>query len=208
MAKYLKSVNRGEFNSDAEAKNILDKIIETYNKLIAPEHNRLDDSTTEAKAAWFNSIEIDFSSQSSITDSETYKSKINQISLEMLKYYDDNVFPYLPPGAVKFLLLAGPALDAYGYPFERFKKLMLGEKPTDIEKGILRWAYTITLYLLAGYMEKSLADRKRFLLDATLEANKELDENTTKKVITEIYDNIDEHFAFLEKNENKKRKKK
>ncbi|MCL6099372.1 MAG: hypothetical protein M1391_12435 [Bacteroidetes bacterium] len=197
--KYLKSANQSEFQSDQEAQNILGKIIDAYNNLIAPEHDRLDNSTVEARAVWFNSVDIDFSTPVSTTNSETYKSKINQISLEMVKYYD-NVFPYLPPGAIKFLLLAGPALESYGYPFERFKKLMLGKKPTDIEKEILRWAYTITLYLLAGYIEKYESDKKQFLLDATLEANKELDENNTKLVISEIYINIEEHFAYLEKN--------
>lgn len=205
MGKYLKSVNRSEFNSDAEAKNILDKIIESYNKQIAPEHDRLDNSTNEAKAAWFNSIQIDFHFSGSDSNSLNYKSKLKETTPEVIKFYD-KVFPFLPPGNILFVLLAVPALEAYGYPYQRFSKLLEGEKPSAIEKDILRWGYTITLYLMSAFIEKKEADKKKALSYAIETANKELDELTTQKVISEINDNINEHFASMRKSKNKKKK--
>jgi hypothetical protein len=67
MGKFLKSVNQSEFHSEKEAQNILGKIIEVYNNLIAPEHDRLDNSTVEAKTVWFNSVEINFSNSTQLT---------------------------------------------------------------------------------------------------------------------------------------------
>lgn len=60
MRRYLESVNQSELISEVGAKNVLGKIIETSTNLIAPEHDRMDNSTTEAKAARFNSVNIDF----------------------------------------------------------------------------------------------------------------------------------------------------
>lgn len=205
MGKYLKSVNRSEFNSDAEAKNVLDKIIESYNKQIAPEHDRLDNSTNEAKAAWFNSVQINFLFSDSGSNSLNYKSKLKETTPEVIKFYD-KVFPFLPPGNILFVLLAVPALEAYGYPYQRFSKLLEGEKPSAIEKDILRWGYTITLYLMSAFIEKKEADKKKALSYAIETANKELDEITTHKVISEINDNINEHFASMKKSKNKKKK--
>ena len=204
MGKYLKSFNRSEFNSDAEAKNVMDKIIETYNKLIAPEHDRLDHSTNEAKAAWFNSIQINFLSYVSGSNSLDYKSKLKETTPELLKLYDQ-IFPFLPPGNILFVLLAVPALEAYGYPYQRFSKLLDGENPSEIEKDILRWAYTITLYLMSAFIEKKEADKKKALSYALETANKELDEKTSKKVIDEINANINEHFASMKKGKKKKK---
>jgi len=63
VAKYLKSVKQSEFQTEQEAQNILGKVIKAYNRIIAPEHERLDNSTNEAKASWFNSIQIDYSEE-------------------------------------------------------------------------------------------------------------------------------------------------
>lgn len=206
MGKYLKSVNRGEFNSDAEAKNVLDKIIETYNKLISPEHDRLDNSITEAKASWFNSIQIDYPSPASVSHTINYKNKLQETSLEAIELYDE-LFSFLPPGNFVFLLLAVPALEAYGYPFQRLSKLLDGETPSAIEKDILRWAYTITLYLMSAFIEKKETDKKKALSYAIEIVNKELDEISTQKVISEINANIKEHFAFAKKRKANKKKK-
>jgi len=58
--KYFQSKHMQKFATKEEAKKIIDKIIYTYNRLIAPEHVRLDNSSLEAKTAWFNSVEIDY----------------------------------------------------------------------------------------------------------------------------------------------------
>lgn len=204
--KYLKSVNQSEFRSDQEAQNILGKIIEAYSNLIAPGHERLDNSTIEAKATWFNSLQIDYSAKSYPTNSETYKSKIRTTSKEMVLFYD-KIFPYLPPGSIIFLLFSGPALEAYGYPFLRFKKLMNAEKPTEIEKDILRWAYSVTMYLLAAYTEKTETEKNKFFAESLNVVQAELEPDVARKVIAEIYANIEEHFAYMKEIKTKSERK-
>lgn len=207
MGKFLKSVNQTEFQSEKEAQNILGKIIEAYNTLIAPENDRLDNSTTEAKAAWFNSVEIDFSS---FTPSVNYEPgvKDNFRALENVVASYDEMFPFLPKGAVLFLLFAGPALKAYGYSIERYKKLLDGEKPTPIEKNILQWAYDVTAILSVACKEKKSSAKDKYFLKSLQIAKLELDDDTARRVVSEIYTNIKEHFAELKTDQNKKRTKK
>jgi hypothetical protein len=207
MGKYLKSVNQSEFQSEKEAQNILSKIIEAYNNLIATEHDRLDNSTTEAKAAWFNSVEIDFSN---FTPSANHEQDIKDTfrAMENVVASYDEMFPFLPKGAVLFLLLAGPALEAYGYSIERYKKLLDGEKPTEIEKKILQWAYDVTAILSVACQEKKASAKDKYFLKSLQIAKLELDDDTARRVVAEIYTNIKEHFAELKTDENKKRKKK
>jgi len=207
MGKFLKSANQSEFQSEKEAQNILGKIIEAYNNLIAPEHNRLDASTPEAKTSWFNSVEIDFFSLTQpVTNEPDVKETFRAMENVITSY--DEMFPFLPKGAVLFLLFAGPALEAYGYSLERFKKLLDGEKPTDIEKNILQWAYDVTALLSIAYKEKKASSKDKYYFESLQIAKLELDENIARRVIAEIYTNIKEHFADLKTNQNKKPKKK
>lgn len=154
MGKYLKSVNRSEFNSEDEAKNVLGKIIDAYNTLIAPKHDRLDNSTTETKTDWFNSVEINFQTT---TANQTKNNGTNgrEALKEMENCYDDP-FPFLPEGAVFYLILAGPALEAYGYSIERFNEVIQGKTPTPIEEDLFLWAYNLTAEIMQAYLKKSL----------------------------------------------------
>jgi hypothetical protein len=207
MGKYLKTVNRSEFNSEDEAKNILSKIIEAYNNFIAPEHDRLDNSPIDAKTAWFNSVEISFSPSIPAAKYEQ-DTKDTLLTMENVVASYDEMFPFLPKGAVLFLLFASPALEGYGYSIERFKKLLNGEKPTDIEKNILQWAYDVTAILSVAHKEKKASAKDKYYLKSLQIAKLELDADTARRVVAEIYTNIEEHFADLKKDKNKKQKKK
>jgi hypothetical protein len=200
MGKYLRSVNKNEFSSDDEAKLVIGKILQAWNDKISNKHNQLDNSTTEAKTAWFNSIDIDFPSLTTlVTDN---KQKIRNATKSMINYYD-NIFPFLPEGAVMYLLFAGPALEAYGYSLERFSKLLHGEKPTGIEKYILQWAYDVSFGIMLAYLAKNDSIKDKLLSNSLKLLKKELDEQTAANVLSNIYSSIQENYKNLEKNKNK-----
>ena len=201
MGKYLKSVNRSEFNSEDEAKNVLGKIIDAYNTLIAPKHDRLDNSTTETKTDWFNSVEINFQTT---TANQTKNNETNgrEALKEMENYYED-LFPFLPEGAVFYLILAGPALEAYGYSIERFNEVIQGKTPTPIEEDLFLWAYNLTAEIMQAYLKKKSA-REKYIKSAIYIAETNLNEKTAIETVAKIFVNIEELFSKL--NENKKNK--
>jgi hypothetical protein len=203
MGKYLKSVNQSEFQSDKEAQNVLGKIIEAYNELIAPEHDRLDNSTTEAKAAWFNSIQINFS-ENTQKKLLSEKEKIRQASLDMIGYYDE-LLPFLPKGSVALLLFADPALEEYGYSISRLTKILDGEKPTEIEKDILNWAVKISSLVMSSYLSKKSSDKEKNYKLAVEIACEEFDRDTALSVIAEIFSAIKKHFTELKEEKNDKK---
>lgn len=205
MGKFFKLVNQSAFLSEQEAQNILSKIMESYNKLIAHEHLRLDNTTIEAKTAWFNSIEIDFLGGTQALPKEPLSKESHRSMDNVVAYYDD-IFPFLPKGSVLFLLFAGPALEAYGYSLDRFKKLMEGVTPSGIEKDVLQWAYDITALLSIAHRESNSSEKDKHYLKSLEIAKLELDDNIARKVVSQIYSNIEEHFADIKKNKGKNRR--
>ena len=61
--KYFQSHGIEKFETKEDAKKIINKIIYAFNTQIAPEHERLANSNPEAKTAWFNSVEVDFTKE-------------------------------------------------------------------------------------------------------------------------------------------------
>lgn len=199
MGKYLKSVGRSEFISEIEAKKILGQIVETYNSVIASDHNRLDNSSIESKTSWFNSVEIKFQTSAQRKKVDSNGASIRKATKELVNYYDD-LFPFLPEGAVIHLILAGPALEAYGYSLERFNKLINGDEPTPIEEDLLLWAYDLTSEILDAYMKKNKSIKDKLFSNAIQIAKTKLDEKTSIETVAKIYVNIQEQFADLDKN--------
>ena len=203
MGKYLKQVRRTEFKSEIEAKTVIGKIIESYNKFIAPENDRLDNSGNEAKTAWFNSVEAEFGDIDKEIDS--FGRKFNIEFNKAMDYYD-NLFPFLPEKSMTVLIFAGPALEAYGLPLKRFTALLNGDKITEIEKGILLWAYNLSSMTMAGFRQKTKKIRDKFLQEALEIAMEELEEKISIDVVAKIYQNLEEQFTGKNKNIGKKRK--
>jgi len=183
IGKYFKLAKRSDFKSDAEAKIVLRVIIDTYNSQIASQHLRLDNSSTEAKTAWFNSVEIEF---------KNINNKVDQYSKEYDITLDryDNQFDFLPPGAITKLMFAGPALEAYGYNFQRFKEVLDGSPVSDIEKHILLWAYNLVSEVFLSYNSKNIKKKGHHIANATSICMEELDTNKADSVVQEIYSNI------------------
>lgn len=213
MGKYLSSRNKSEFSSDEEAKLIMDKIIEIYNQEIAADHLRLDNLNEAAKVSWFNSVEIDFEKpQRNSLPVEKSLVDIDKETKEFISFYN-NEFYFLPEGAILYLIFAGPALEAYGYPLERFKKIAYGEEPTEIEKDLLGWASDLSRGISMAYHEKNEVKKEKFLDASFYVACEKLDKKTAAKVVEDIYANYEEDFTNYNKNKKsqklktKKRKK-
>ncbi len=198
IKKYLEKSGKDEFSTEDETKAVLDKIVIAWNDKIAHQHERLDNSDFETKAEWFNSVEIDFNldQQMQVTKSLWDGTEID--FEDMVEYYDE-LFPFLPKGAIVFLTFAGPVFEAYGYSFERYRKLFDGEEPTEIEKLLLNWAYSIAYGVTAFHIEKFASNREN-IRSATLKiAEMELDPKTARKVFDDILTYIKEYFGYVHK---------
>ncbi len=206
MGKYLKNVNKSEFSNDSEAKLVLDKIVEAYNQKVASDHLRLDNLNNAAKTAWFNSIELDFRKEVTKAISEFEAVFENEFEKVTEHFYD--IFPFLPDGSMEVLIFVGPALEAYGLPFERFKDLILGEPPTEIEEDIITWAFEVTFNVMGSLVERGKAKRKKILDDAIKIAGEELDKETAINVVQEICNAITETIGKEPKKSRKKKNSK
>jgi len=200
--KYLMKCGKDDFDSDQEVHSVLDKMINVYNEKIAGEHLRLDNLNGSAKVAWFKSIDIDFNN---IQDE---KEEINDFSDEdfkdALETLDDRL-NFLPKGSLGVLLFGLPLLNAYGFPFERFKSIILGESPKDFEQDLLDWMFDTTVSIMGSIFEKTKTERKKKYEDALDIAQDFLSESVAEQAVKEIHDNIKETEQI--KNPKKKKKK-
>lgn len=206
MGKYLKFKNKSAFSSDEEAENVMQKIIDVYNEIIAPDHDRLDNSDETAKISWFNSVEIDFQNADGISRLSENSLDKYEIMKELILHYDE-VFQYLPEKAVLYLMNAGPALEAFGYPLERFEELLQGAEPAEIEKEILRWSCDIVFQITDSLLEKDGFKKEKKLVQAILIAEEKLDEDTAIDVVSDIYDSIEADFTESNEKKNKSKSK-
>lgn len=191
MSKYFEQTGKNEFDSEDAAADVLSKIIETWNIEISQEHERLDTSTIEAKADWFKSIEINF------IDENLFLENSKLYAVDEMKSYYDNLFPFLPEGAMAIIIFAGAALEAYGYSFERFTKLFDGEEPTEFEEFLLSWAYDLVLEVMTAYQCLNKNKRDKFIARAEKIAKIELDAKTARKVVNLIYMEMEGFFEEL-----------
>ncbi len=206
--KYLTNLNRTEFENIDEANLILKKIADAYDNKIASDHLRLNNLNKDAKINWFNSVHIDFTAP----DNDLLFEPEDFTEEEMLRINDYfyERFPFLPEGSSAVLLFVGPALEAYGLPFERFQELMLGDDYcTEIEEDILTWAFELTLLVMGSVFERSKKKRENFYKEAVLIAEEELARKDAIKVVNEIASgikNMQKEFDRFEQGNKKKKK--
>ncbi len=206
IAKYLKTVNKDSFSNDSEARTVIEKVIKTYNEIIAPEHLKLDNLTLSAKTAWFNSIEVNYEEDYDTRFIETINITGNKFENTENDNYD--LFPFLEEGLLPLIIFTGPALRTYGLPIERFKKLLGGEEPTEIEEDLITWAVDIVFYVMGSIFEDTKKAKKESLNIAIEIAMEFLNEQDSKEVVNEIKAQINDTFESEEESKAKKRKKK
>lgn len=207
MDRYLQSRNKSEFSNEEEAECVLKKIVETYNTKIAADHLRLDNLNKEAKIEWFNSVNIDLGTPDILSEPEKIIPDTDKTARKLISFYD-NLFAFLPEGAVLYIINAGPAFEALGYPVERFKKLIEGEEPTEIEKDILEWAYDLGSNAALAAFEKDEFKKQKYLNRAILIAKEELEEESAPGVVAAIYKNFEKPFPDFKKQKHKSKKRK
>ncbi len=203
--KYLKSVDKTEFSDEQEATLVLRRIFYTYNVTIADEHLKLTNLNREAKEKWFESIEIDFDQDNDddISEFEDY----DEFEEATESFYER--FPFLPEGSIVALLFVGPALEAYGMPFERFNTLLRGEDEcTEIEEDLLIWAFDLTLTIMEAVAERNKKKKEKILNEAFIIAQQELNKEDSRKVINAIVKDIKEFEGVFIEEEQKNKKKK
>jgi len=203
--KYLKSVDKTEFSDEQEATLVLRRIFYTYNVTIADEHLKLTNLNREAKEKWFESIEIDFDQDNDddISEFEDY----DEFEEATESFYER--FPFLPEGSIVALLFVGPALEAYGMPFERFNTLLRGEDEcTEIEEDLLIWAFDLTLTIMEAVAERNKKKKEKIFNEAFIIAQQELNKEDSRKVINAIVKDIKEfEGVFIEEVQKNKKKK-
>jgi hypothetical protein len=203
--KYLKSVDKTEFSDEQEATLVLRRIFYTYNVTIADEHLKLTNLNREAKEKWFESIEIDFNQDNDddISEFEDY----DEFEEATESFYER--FPFLPEGSIVALLFVGPALEAYGMPFERFNTLLRGEDEcTEIEEDLLIWAFDLTLTIMEAVAERNKKKKEKIFNEAFIIAQQELNKEDSRKVINAIVKDIKEFEGVFIEEEQKNKKKK
>lgn len=184
--KYLKNANKTEFSNDAEAQLVIKKIVDVYNQKVASNHLRLDNLNKDAKIAWFNSIEINFDEE--IDNANEFMDDIDpaDMDLDTISEHFDYIYYFLPRGAWKVLILAGPAFEAINFRLKRFKEISAGAPLTKIEIDVFTWAYELTLVVIETVIEKSKKKRREAMEEAVAIGLEFLNEEETEKVIIEI----------------------
>lgn len=184
--KYLKNANKTEFSNDAEAQLVIKKIVDVYNQKVASNHLRLDNLNKDAKIAWFNSIEINFDEE--IDNANEFMDDIDpaDMDLDTISEHFDYIYYFLPRGAWKVLILAGPAFEAINFRLKRFKEISAGAPLTKIEIDVFTWAYELTLVVIETVIEKSKKKRREAMEEAVAIGLEFLNKEETEKVIIEI----------------------
>ena len=203
IGKYFKQTGKNEFSSEGEVKTVLAKIIEVYNNLIAPEHERLHHSTTEAKTAWFNTIHVNFSNTKYNYEKSQYT--VENVIVNLLSP-NDMMLSFLPKDASLIMMFAGPALDAYGLPFERFQSLAAGAEITANEKRMFRWVFDLTKCVSVAYSTRGKKLKEQFMAHAVRIAQQELNPESSAEVVSKIYQIIKEQLSIMGKVSKKKNK--
>ncbi|MEM5777991.1 MAG: hypothetical protein QXJ06_06185 [Candidatus Aenigmatarchaeota archaeon] len=187
LEKYRLYANRDEFIDDTEMEIVFNNILDYFIDNIIPEKLKLKNLSEAAKTEWFSSIEFDYYNYDLPDDEE-----IDQNLEKTIRLLSSN-FPFLPEDSLAVLVFAGPALDAYGLPRDRFMDLLEGkDKCTEIEEHLITWAFNLTALAISSIKEKNKKKRQKYLKEAIAIASEELNEAEAQEVVNEIIENYQE----------------
>lgn len=206
MSKFFKLTGQSAFKNDKEANDVLKIIIGVYNNQIATDHLRLDNLADEAKATWFNSVEINFNninlnnvksnnleSNYALNDIDIGDDEHLEEMYETLKEFDE-IFDFLPKGAMPVILNGLPLFEIYGYPIERFRNIVSGEiKTRKFDEEIFSWVFDTSLAIMDSVLNKNKDERQLAYQEAIEIAQDFLDDDEAKFVVEEIkmsYENV------------------
>jgi len=148
--KYLKTFNKTDFSDTIERFHVLQKIRNKFQTSVISEIDRF--KAELEKKEFFKSINIDFYSEQ--IDEETE----NRLEITLREIHNtlSTIFPFISNDKLFLYPFIGLPLEAYGLPFERFRKIIMGKTElAEIEKDMFIWAFD-----LADNVMKILTSRK------------------------------------------------
>jgi hypothetical protein len=158
LSKYLNQNMKGDFDSDIEAKDIIGKIINTWNNKIIVEKEKLDTLDEAAKTRWFNSIEL--ADQHIKTEKQNPEiPAVIEFPLELISI----IFSGHPGSEFELLPFCWTVLHYLGYKHERMQEIISGSEPMEIEIELLRWAYEIINDVNKALHTKSESKAEEFM---------------------------------------------
>lgn len=149
--RYFEQQGRTEFNSEAEAVQVIGAIFEAWNRIIVPRVRELDRMTPAEKSQWFESVEVDFLKPVEQPPLPRKRpkapNKSRRVDHEIVRLTDGmwTHFGFLPSGRAAMLVMTvgEPALSAVGVNNELMVQIMDGRKATDDEKERISWAWEV-----------------------------------------------------------------
>lgn len=181
IGKYLKQVNKGEFDTQAEAKRIINKIINIWNEKISVEKEKLDTLDKAAKAGWFNSIEIDFIN----TNIDKYR-RVIPAKIKPSNEIMGKVLPGLTDSELNLVPFCWTLLEPHGYKYERMRDIIAGSEPLEIEIELIRWAYKIVNTIDKALRAKSVYKAEELINAAYKMACEKLKKETARIAVIKV----------------------
>jgi hypothetical protein len=181
MGKYLRQNNKDEFDSHAEAKDIIGKILTTWNSKIAVEKEKLDTLDVAAKAGWFNSIEIHY-----LQDKTEKQSSEKPGNIEPSTGVMNKIFPGISNSELDLIPFCWALLEPLGYKYERMREIIAGSVPAEIEIQLFRWSHEIVSIVNKAVHAKLESKAKDFMDTAYYRACERLENKDAKDIIIKL----------------------
>jgi hypothetical protein len=183
--KYLKTFNKTDFSDTIERFHVLQKIRNKFQTSVISEIDRF--KTELEKKEFFKSINIDFYSEQ--IDEETE----NRLEITLREIHNtlSTIFPFISNDKLFLYPFIGLPLEAYGLPFERFRKIIMGKTElAEIEKDMFIWAFDLADNVMKILTSRKKSEREKAVFQAMNVAKKELDEKKSAEIIYKIISQI------------------
>jgi len=183
--KYLKTFNKTDFSDTIERFHVLQKIRNKFQTSVISEIDRF--KAELEKKEFFKSINIDFYSEQ--IDEETE----NRLEITLREIHNtlSTIFPFISNDKLFLYPFIGLPLEAYGLPFERFRKIIMGKTElAEIEKDMFIWAFDLADNVMKILTSRKKSEREKALFQAMNVAKKELDEKKSAEIIYKIISQI------------------
>ncbi|MFH1198473.1 MAG: tetratricopeptide repeat protein [bacterium] len=185
--KYNMGKAQLEFKSIEEADKIVNLISHVWNKVVAPQQEKLDTMTPTQITRWFKSITINFDETKIVKIKKKSKErKKDDVELHRLNHK----FSFLPEDGISLVFLVSAFLDEAGLSNERFAKIMDNVRPTKEEKELLIWAYDLGETLVKSFNVGDEEESEDLLDEAMDIAAEYIDEEQFQNAIQVTYATI------------------
>jgi tetratricopeptide (TPR) repeat protein len=155
IEEYFRDKFRKEFLSEHETKQVMQLIVDAWNKEVAPYSERLKNLSISEKSKWFRRVELNFSlvnigkiendDLDEIISKEDFAKTLDMIN---------EALDFLPPDSILVLPLVQPLLYEAGLSDERVEDILESGKPTAEEEDILHWAVDVGFLIMDSVYEE------------------------------------------------------